>query len=745
VRAFPHARTPYLNVQRRTTTILTGVLMLLTSVNCGGSGSGSGLPTVNDISPTVPQSSQRAETTIPMATSARLEASATFGPTNVPNLAAWYDASDSSTSVQSNGQVSQLKDKSGLSNDLLQSSSALQPKLLNGAINGHAALSFNGNALLTGSDTTFSTKVLNESTTFFVANQPNKTQTSSVLWSGPFFGTPRWTVRLSEHGVSHFDFNDLSAGRITGTEDPTGSAVWSAGGSVTNHRQFLSKNGVVVASGSATQRGTVNAQLQVGGMSNGQRQVYTYTGLLGEIVVFNRALSTSETAQIEGYMACKWGLQSSLPASHPFRSVCPTLSTPQPVSSPSPVPSAPPTPQPPPTTKPPAHVMTAEYVSGGDGGYTGPCSSAAPYITFGNDVPTTTENVACQAAGVKTYRYIDPSISYHNVSSGAFTYNDICTSGLPQCPQNGPDSAAIARSSAGGSIVSLGSSNGGYFTDPTILPYAQNHVNHILTNTSAFNGVNYWFADDFCSIVDLNATPYTFSNWSQYLTACGAVLQNARKSDGTSPQWIINDGHLTAFGVPVSTWSVTLADSNIAGHMREGCFNNYTGDWANAQNQHIATVNAHKQFWCLVTDYASPQSRMAQRMYYYASFLLAYDPNYSVYETTFPENSGLRVEPETGFVPLNPVIANPSTVAQLAVGGTYSRQYQSCYYRGASVGACAIVVNPSGSAASYPFGSKYAHTLTLSGSGVLDGGKALVTGGSPSSSIAGNSATIAIQ
>jgi len=34
--------------------------------------------------------------------------------------------------------------------------------------------------------------------------------------------------------------------------------------------------------------------------------------------MFNRALNSTENNNIEGYLAWKWGLQRSLPSSHPF-------------------------------------------------------------------------------------------------------------------------------------------------------------------------------------------------------------------------------------------------------------------------------------------------------------------------------------------------------------------------------------------------------------------------------------------
>jgi hypothetical protein len=44
---------------------------------------------------------------------------------------------------------------------------------------------------------------------------------------------------------------------------------------------------------------------------------------IGEILLYNAALSTIERQQVEGYLAHKWGLQGSLPTSHPYRSIKP--------------------------------------------------------------------------------------------------------------------------------------------------------------------------------------------------------------------------------------------------------------------------------------------------------------------------------------------------------------------------------------------------------------------------------------
>lgn len=48
-----------------------------------------------------------------------------------------------------------------------------------------------------------------------------------------------------------------------------------------------------------------------------------YRGDLAELMVFSSALSTDHAELIEGYLAWKWGLQSQLPALHPYKLAAP--------------------------------------------------------------------------------------------------------------------------------------------------------------------------------------------------------------------------------------------------------------------------------------------------------------------------------------------------------------------------------------------------------------------------------------
>jgi hypothetical protein len=44
------------------------------------------------------------------------------------------------------------------------------------------------------------------------------------------------------------------------------------------------------------------------------------TGYVSEVIVYNRALSTSDKQKVEGYLSWKWGLEGKLPSTHPYYS-----------------------------------------------------------------------------------------------------------------------------------------------------------------------------------------------------------------------------------------------------------------------------------------------------------------------------------------------------------------------------------------------------------------------------------------
>ncbi len=59
------------------------------------------------------------------------------------------------------------------------------------------------------------------------------------------------------------------------------------------------------------------------GLGDGLNDNNYMNGNIGEMIIITRAMTAGEIERYEGYLACKWGLQGSLPAGHPYKNICP--------------------------------------------------------------------------------------------------------------------------------------------------------------------------------------------------------------------------------------------------------------------------------------------------------------------------------------------------------------------------------------------------------------------------------------
>jgi len=224
--------------------------------------------------------------------------------------------------------------------------------------------------------------------------------------------------------------------------------------------------------------------------------------------------------------------------------------------------------------------------------------------------------------------------------------------------------------------------------------------------------------------------PWTEPNSAEaYAKLIGAVRLDA---DGRAltPKIVING--LSQYADKPSMYLVPLqllTPQDVIGGMCEGCFGDNKPDklksgteWQNDLDLEIRTIKMHKIFWDYVRYLGNdPQARL----FTFASFMLAWDPQYSIYQTAYqPESPGqLHVTPETGIVanePLRPIEA----IGQLRdPGGTYVREYRQCFYRSAAMGPCAFVVNSDAVPHAHPHLSPdYRNAVSVHGGMVLEGG-----------------------
>ena len=226
----------------------------------------------------------------------------------------------------------------------------------------------------------------------------------------------------------------------------------------------------------------------------------------------------------------------------------------------------------------------------------------------------------------------------------------------------------------------------------------------------------------------------------------------------------LGDGQLTVTGKrgPEAQYSLSsvialAAAPNAVGGAFEDCYvspdrDNGYGTTANAywratEDTEIAMARLGKFFICNErVDRIAMDRAFDMRLFAEASLLLTYDPNTTIVRQQFQTPSWFNLGPEVELVPLEPVVQTPATIDGLrGAGGAFVREYRQCYLAGSPVGPCAAAVN-SDSQGSHPISlAGYHHTLTLSGSGIIDGGQIGISGPPPPATLAPLSATIAFQ
>jgi hypothetical protein len=68
---------------------------------------------------------------------------------------------------------------------------------------------------------------------------------------------------------------------------------------------------------------------QIIGANSGAGEVFN--GNFYDVLVYSTALTTTQRQDVEGYLAWKWGIQTTLPSNHPYRNSAPTPVAPQPL------------------------------------------------------------------------------------------------------------------------------------------------------------------------------------------------------------------------------------------------------------------------------------------------------------------------------------------------------------------------------------------------------------------------------
>lgn len=268
-----------------------------------------------------------------------------FNPTDLSDCVMWYDGADLTTMFQNTagttpvtggGQsVALWRDKSGRGNDISNSGGTDRPVLTTTSLNPRGF-----NMVFNGSNQSFSRNGLvnnsNTYTKFLVFNRNSTT-------AGGF-------QRLFAYSVIREQFSpDLSGFHVQFNGSQTVLELFKSfnGGAftITTNTYFIATivatpfsmslflNGSTTAAATVTY--TTAAPLTTPNFNGTNFRLGTSTafsqpwpGFINECISYNRQLSTYEYQEVEGYLAWKWGMRSSLPTTHPFFRFPPPTITP---------------------------------------------------------------------------------------------------------------------------------------------------------------------------------------------------------------------------------------------------------------------------------------------------------------------------------------------------------------------------------------------------------------------------------
>lgn len=248
--------------------------------------------------------------------------SSRFSLFSIPGFSLWLDSSDTQTTVLSGANVTRWNDKSGSGFNAF-SPAGSNPTLRSAGLNGLNTITFNGTSqFFTFSNANALDFNLNDFAIFSVAELILNNTTKNII-SKNYPSFPQWRLAMENNQVQSVIFNIVVGQSISFV---TPSAGWGVVSGMTyrNSGNVLFINGTPSITGSIIGGSLTNGvSASIGaGFTSGTYSRF-WNGDMAEILVFDSSLTQFQRQQVEGYLAWKWGLQGSLPASHPFRNAPP--------------------------------------------------------------------------------------------------------------------------------------------------------------------------------------------------------------------------------------------------------------------------------------------------------------------------------------------------------------------------------------------------------------------------------------
>ncbi len=234
---------------------------------------------------------------------------ALFSPVNLSNCGLWLDGNDpAATGIapSTGASVTTWVDKSGSSAN--GTSVGIAPTFASGG-----GLTFSSGAY----NTSYSASLSNE--TLFVVHRYTGSGVIVSLVGQSGDGGRLLDLEISPRRINSSSYNVAYSAQSANNVITTNAT--SIGGLVTINRAMgIYYNTVSYGLGTAVSI-TAGRTSVIGGAYNaGSPNTSQYfVGVIYEVIGFTRALSSIERQQVEGYLSWKWGIQTQVPSTHPFK------------------------------------------------------------------------------------------------------------------------------------------------------------------------------------------------------------------------------------------------------------------------------------------------------------------------------------------------------------------------------------------------------------------------------------------
>ena len=240
-----------------------------------------------------------------------------FAPTGI---SIWLDSSDirslftnttCTTNVASNGDTIACWRGMGSTISFTQGTAGSRPVYTTTGGSGSLPFAAFANRFLASTSIN-----LNPRTLFIVYRD-----SSTVQWATPFTGavaTDGWFHGNTDNtSIMNATFTNANMRSATHYTNGTSWTYTGTPGALDNRPSAWTIMNVNTASNYGNTSGLFHIGIDRGTAGR------TINGAISEIIVYTGVLTNTERQDIEGYLACKWNLQASLPGGHPYLSSCP--------------------------------------------------------------------------------------------------------------------------------------------------------------------------------------------------------------------------------------------------------------------------------------------------------------------------------------------------------------------------------------------------------------------------------------